>query len=111
MARRPPTVAQPCVQPDPGLQRRHLVVAERPFQADRVLAFHAVARVQHPIGPRPVVGQEQHPFAVLVQAADRVEQRHVRHEGGRDEVQHGRLGMAIAVVEVTPAGLCSNRYA
>ena len=41
--------------------------------ADGVLALHAMARVEHRVGPRPVVGQQDQALAVLVEPAHRVE--------------------------------------
>ena len=64
--------------------------------ADRVLALDAVARMEHAVGPVAVVGQQQQPLRVLVEPADRVEPRAVGHERGRDEVEDGRLGVAVA---------------
>ena len=82
---------------------------ERRGDPDRVLALDAVARMEHPLRPRPVVGKHQQPLGVLVQPPDRVEARALRDERRRDEVDDGRRACRSRVVDVTPAGLCRSR--
>ena len=65
--------------------------------------------MQDALGPLAVVGQEQETLRVEVEAADRVEPGALGHERGRQEVEDGPIGVPVADVEVTPAGLCSSR--
>ena len=70
-------------------------VESRP-QRERVLALDAIARVEESFGPRAVVGQDEQSLGVLVEAPDRVQPRTLRDERGRDEIEHGPLGMPVA---------------
>ena len=64
------------------------------------------------LGPAAVVGQDEQALGVLVEAPDRVQPRTLGDERRRDEVEHGpRRRAGRCVVEVTPAGLWSSRYA
>ncbi len=86
----------PLVELDPGAKPIHLLAVEGHRQGEGVLALHAVARMQHPLGPVAIVGEQEHALGVLVQASDRVEACPVGDERRRDEVEHRPLGMAIA---------------
>ncbi len=61
------------------------------FDLDEVLLFHAVARVGEQLGEVAVVGQQQQPFGVEVEAADGEDARLLRNE-----VEHG--GAIVGVV-------------
>ena len=80
----------------PGLERRDLLAGQRRPQADRVLALDAVARMEHPVGPRAVVGQDEQALGVLVEPADRVEPAALGEQRGRDHVEDGLRGVAVA---------------
>jgi len=64
-----------------------------------------VLRVDDLVQQRTVVGHQQHPGGVLVEAADRVEARVAVLEAGRQQVVNGRLrilraaGVAVRLVE------------
>ena len=85
----------PLLQRDPGRERRPLAAVERAGDGHGVLALHAVARMEHPLGPRPVVGEQEQPLRVLVEPADGIEPRPARHEPRRDEVEHRPGGVAV----------------
>jgi hypothetical protein len=80
---------------DAGLDGLDLLSREARPQADRVLALDPVARMEDTIGPRTVVGQDEQPFRILVEPADRVEARALREHRRRDHVQDGLRGVAI----------------
>ena len=89
-ARRPP----PARRRAPG--PRAAVAQRRRSTADRVLALDAVARVKHPLRPRAIVREQQQPFRVAVQPADRIEPAAPLAQRRRDEVEHRRAGVPIA---------------
>ena len=91
-----PSVARPSSSSMPACRAATWSRVERRREAQRVLALDAVARVQDPLGPAAVVGQQEHPLGVLVEPADRVQPGAVGHERRRDEVEHGRGGVAVA---------------
>ena len=102
---------QALVERDPGAAaprpaRRSSGVAE----PERVLALDAVARMQDPLGPAAVVGQQEQALGVLVEAPDRVEPGAVGHERGRARGRGRscrRGGRASS--RSRPAGLWSSR--
>jgi len=55
------------------LERRQLLRGRLGLDVDLVFALVAEPRMQHTLGPRAVVRQEDQPFGVGVEAADRVE--------------------------------------
>ena len=65
-------------------------------ESDRVLALDAVARMEDPVGPAAVVGQDEQALGVLVEAADRVEPRAFGDERGREQLEHGPRGVTVA---------------
>ena len=81
---------------DAVLERAALPGIERPGQADRVLALDAVARMEQPLRPVAVVGQQEQTLGVPVEPADRVEAPAPSARSGGHEVEHGALGMAVA---------------
>ena len=90
IARRPDSSARPSSSVMPALQGRRPGRASSGVpQPERVLALDAEARVEDPLGPVAVVGEQEHALGVLVEAADRVEPRALGHEGGRQQVEHG----------------------
>ena len=90
-----PTVASPSSSATPPRSASTCSASSGVASADRVLTLDAVARVEDPVGPRPVVGQQEHPLGILVETADRVEPGPVGHQRRRDEVEHGRVGVAV----------------
>ena len=92
MPRAPPAAL---LEPDPGPQRRRLGMVERDRQADRVLPLDTEAWVQDAFGPVPVIGQEEQPFGIEIEATDRVEARPVWHQRRWDEIEDRRLGMPV----------------
>ena len=91
---------------DAGVQRAACSGVSGPGQPHRVLALDAEARMEHALGPVAVVGEQEQPLGVLVQAPDRVQPR----TPGEPVGMSSRTVVAACrsrVVEVTPAGLWS----
>ena len=84
------------VQLDARAKAGHLVGQQRGPQAERVLALDTEARVQDPLRPRSVVGEQEQPLRILVEAANRIEPSAFGDEGGRQEVEHGAVRMPVA---------------
>ena len=64
---------EPLVETDARAQRLDLGPCQGSCQADRVLTLDAVARVAQALAPVAVVGQQDQPLGVAVEAADREE--------------------------------------
>ena len=63
-----------------------LVGLERPRQARCVLALDPVARVEDPVGPLPVVREEDQPLRVAVESSDGIEAAGSVADVARDEL-------------------------
>ena len=87
---------EPFLDGDARLEGLDLLAVEPAAQADGVLAFHAVSRVQDALRPLPVVGEDQQALGIEVQAADRVQPRALGHQRGRQVVQDRLGGVAVA---------------
>jgi len=84
------------LQPDAGCDLLLLLRGQIHAQPDGVLPLNAEPRMEDPLGPLTVVREEQQPLRIEIEAAHGIEPRPVRHEGCRDEVENGRLGVPIA---------------
>ena len=80
---------------DAPLQRAALIRVQRATHRHGVLAFHAMAGMEHRVRPRPVVGEQDQALAVLVEPAHRIEPG-VAGEIARDDLDDGARGMPIA---------------
>ena len=86
--------SQALLELDAVAQRQLLLPGDRSVQADHVLALDAVAGVQQQVRPGTVVGEEQQPLRLFVQAADRIEAR--LPAGVRRQQLHDRsVGVAV----------------
>jgi hypothetical protein len=84
-----PGPVDPCgaiLEENPALERLQYVRPQAALHKDVVDAADAVARMSEPVGEAPVVGEEQEPLGVEVEAPDRVEP----HPEIRQEVEHPR---------------------
>jgi hypothetical protein len=86
---------QTLIELDAPPQRRDLSLVERSREADRVFALDAVTRVQDPLRPLAVVGEQQQPLRVLVEAAHRIEPSTLRHERGGNEIEDSRSRVSV----------------
>ena len=80
----------------PPLSPLDLLGGQGAAEADRVLAFDAVARMQDALGPATVVGQDEEALGVLVEPADRVEPGALGNERGRQQLEDGPRCVAVA---------------
>ena len=84
------------VERDPRAQGLDLAGVEPLPQPERVLTLDAEARMEDPLGPVAVVGQQEHPLGVLVEPADRIEPGTLRHERRRQQFEHGPVRVTVA---------------
>ena len=87
---------EPLVEPDPGPERRRWAALERLGEADGVLALDPEARMEDPLGPVAVVGEQDQPLGVAVEPADRVEPAGAAPERGGTRSRTVRVGVPVA---------------
>ena len=101
-------------QHDPAPERLEGLGIGNPLDLDEIRPGVLVPRVGEPVGQRAVVGQEEQPFAVAIEPADRVDARDA-HEvlEGRPALGVGELAEDVVGLEegevAVPAGRTAHR--